>query len=239
MSYKQYLNWLLLSCFISFTHAKSDVRYTLGIEPIIANKNCINTENCVSNNNFEKILFNAFKESASIDLELKVLPIKRLYLSLLKTHEIDFKYPDNPNWNTEQKKATKIYYSLPVRNYIDGTFVHSEHKNLSLEKIQRLGILRGYTAEPYLKASNKFKEKLRYFERPEQLIYSLISKRIDAIYINQDFVESFKNTTEDVIPITLSENLPKVSGKYYISSINHPEIINKMNQLLSTSQLKQ
>ncbi|MEW6990845.1 transporter substrate-binding domain-containing protein [Colwelliaceae bacterium 6441] len=219
--------------FSSVCTAQGKEKYILGLQSSIANKNCLEIINCEISSPYEQGFFDDLYKVLNIEFTLETLPIKRLYLHLLKTQSIDFKYPDNPNWNKQQKQGKKVYYSILIRKYIDATFVRQENQNLTLSAVKTLGIIRGYTPESYAKEIKNGQIKLLYFERKEQLIAALIAKRIDAIYLNQDLIHSYRKEVTNNLPVKLSDVLPRVTGNYHISTINHPAIISKINQYLT------
>lgn len=100
---------------------------------------------------FARLFFDDFSIKKDVSIEYVPLPIKRLYFSLLVKQSIDLKYPDSPHWNSIEKTETneKAYYSKPIVDYFDGIFVHSDNAHITLGEVKILGIIRGFTPEPF------------------------------------------------------------------------------------------
>lgn len=52
---------------------------------------------------YARELLDAFAKERGYTFDYKPLPVKRLFQSLLKK-QVDFKFPDNPNWQSDLKK---------------------------------------------------------------------------------------------------------------------------------------
>jgi polar amino acid transport system substrate-binding protein len=52
-------------------------------------------------------ILDAFAADRGLRLEYRALPVKRLFASLVH-HEIDLKFPDNPDWETKVKAGPRL-----------------------------------------------------------------------------------------------------------------------------------
>jgi len=179
---------------------------------------------------FARPFFDKFSKSYQIDFQYTPLPIKRLYNYFLNSKALDFKYPDNPNWNIKNKQGHKIYYSDEITYYVDGTFIHQE-QNMPLN-IEYLGVIRGFTPEPYLEQILANKVIVVEFTRSVHLLSALNLKRIDAAYMNVD-VGKFQSSKSDLnLKVKFCSSLPLTKGSYYLSTIKYPELLNKVNEFI-------
>ena len=134
---------------------------------------------------FGSALLEAFSQAQGYRFEYRPMPVERLFRSFL-SGEVDFKYPDHPEWRKELKKNAKVSYSEPVVRYIDGVSVLPENQGQGVDNIRMLGTLRGFTPVswlPYLKS-----EQISLFENDslEGLIKQALLGRIDGVYANVD-----------------------------------------------------
>lgn len=222
----------LLLTFILALKPVTAAQYIIGIEPMIANINCINRRPCQVNSRKDIVILNKIKQTLSLEFSYKEFPIRRLYASFINGSSLDFKYPDNPNWKSNLKRNKAIYYSDAIRQYTDGTFTQKQTcSDFSNAHINKLGTLRGFTAEPYLEAIKSKQISLIEFDYMEQLVNSLLAKRIDAIYVNEDYIGSHLNQNNyDIVYVSCH-----LLREYYLSTIKHPDLIEQINQLLKAS----
>lgn len=185
---------------------------------------------------FARKFFDDFSEKNDLNLIYSPQPINRLYFSLLIAESIDLKYPDSPDWNVYNKAKTnkKIYYSQPISSYIDGVFVR-KGKNVKLKNISRLGIVSGFTPEPFIDDIVNKKIKLFEFSKSDSLFKALQRRIVDAIYINVD-VAQYQMIKNGIKDIEFNENLPFTKGYYYTSSIKHPDLIKKIDNYITQNK---
>lgn len=93
---------------------------------------------------FGRDLLDAFAASAGLRLEYRAMPVPRLYQALTEGR-VDFKYPDNPSWQSESKQAAGIAYSRPVVAYLDGIMVRPERLAKAAEPLRGLALVRGFS----------------------------------------------------------------------------------------------
>jgi len=187
---------------------------------------------------YARLFFDDFSLKKDVSIEYVPQPIKRLYVSLLVNKNIDFKYPDSPKWNINQKAklSNKIYYSDPIISYIDGIFVHQDNVNFTLNNIQVLGVIRGFTPEPFLDEIKSQQINVIEYSRSDHLLMALEAKRVSAVYINID-VANYHIKSKAITSLVFKKDLPFTQGKYHLSTIKHPEIIKLMNQYIEENSV--
>lgn len=187
---------------------------------------------------YARLFFDDFSIKKDVSIEYIPQPVKRLYLNFIVKQSIDFKYPDSPQWNSIEKTESNrvIYYSKPIVSYLDGVFVHKDNANFTLDEINTLGIIRGFTPEPFLNEVNSNKIHLFEFSRSDHLLKALEFKRIDAIYINID-VAKFQMKNYKISGLIFRKDLPSTKGTYHISTLKHPEIITLIDQYIIENSL--
>lgn len=181
---------------------------------------------------YARDLLDAFAKERGYDFEYKPMPVKRLYQSLLK-HQVDFKFPDNPNWQSDLKKDIHIVYSEPTVTYIDGVMVLSGKKGLGIDHLKKLGTVMGFTAWEYLDRIQKGTVAISENASFDGLLKQVIIGRLDGAYINPE-VGRYQLETILKKPgiLEFDPGLPCTKSAYLLSTIIHPEIMNEFNQFL-------
>ncbi|HXA47702.1 MAG TPA: transporter substrate-binding domain-containing protein [Burkholderiaceae bacterium] len=160
------------------------------------------------------------------------LPIVQLHDALL-THHIGLKFPDNPKWQPERKKNANIAYSASVVSVAEGLSVPSQKMGRPLSTIKSIGAVRGFTPWPYMDAIKAKKITYREFGDFQSLIAAEIKGRVDGMYANNVvanyyLIEILKQPNALVFDFAL----PNDRSDFYLSSIDHPEIIAQFDEYL-------
>lgn len=164
----------------------------------------------------------------------KPLPIKRLYSDFL-SGAVDFKLPDNPNWNKDAKQAKAVLYSQPLTRFVDGVLVHPD--NIDKTTLSKLGLVRGFTPFPYLDLINSGEVKVREVNDTDSLIQLVSNKRIDGGYINIGVAQYRMRTTMKDINLQHNDKLRSDSSDISLSTFNHPTIMDQFNQWLDNNSV--
>ncbi len=165
----------------------------------------------------------------------KPLPLNRLFKSLVDG-EIDFKFPDNAHWQKDVKKGSRIYYSQPVVNYIDGVMVLEKNRGKGLAGLKSLGAVQGFTPQAYLGLIKT--KQIELFESYDfaSLIKQLLLGRVDGVYADVVVSYYFYNKLDDALKskdkLVFDPDLPHTKGSFSISSAGHPKIIEEFNEFL-------
>jgi hypothetical protein len=150
----------------------------------------------------------------------------------LQKQNLDFKYPDDPNWKSNLKKGIQIYYSNGLLTYIDGTVVKKENMK---KKIKILGTVSGFTPWDYLDLIKANKVKLKENRNLKSLLINTKKGFIDGAYVN---VEVAKNICKKLglkqDSLVFDESLPFTKSGYRVSTIKHPKIIQELNHFIVT-----
>lgn len=162
----------------------------------------------------------------------KPLPIKRLYSDFL-SGAVDFKIPDNPNWNKAAKQTKSVVYSLPVTRFVDGVLVHPD--NMHSEKISKLGLVRGFTPFPYLKQINSGEIKVREVNDTDSLIQLVSNKRIDGGYINIGVAQYRIRTGMEGVSLLYNDKLKSDVSDISLSTVNHSQVMAEFDQWLNNN----
>ena len=160
------------------------------------------------------------------------LPVRRL-LSDLLNDRVDFKYPDNPRWNADQKQGYALHYSQAAAPAIDGVLVKPRFLGQGKERLLRLGTQRGFTPWPYLGEINAGKIMLIQANQIDSLLAMAMSDRVDGVYLNPQVVRNqlYNNAGSGLV---FDPKLPYQDDHYFLSSIKHPEVIAQFDAFLTS-----
>ncbi len=180
-------------------------------------------------------LIELFASKYNYSVQFKVYPVRRL-LSNLLAGKIDFKYPDSPNWSPALKKSHGLYYSDSSVEIIDGILTLEKYRELLLDEFTRLGSIRGFKPWPYMGAIQQRDLTLMEASSMDQLIRQLRKGRVQGIYINTNVGIDYAAHNFDGLKLYWNKSLPFGRDNFSLSTIKHPQIIEKFNLFLMTYQ---
>jgi ABC-type amino acid transport substrate-binding protein len=182
---------------------------------------------------YARDLLDAFAAHKGYQFVYVALPVRRLLNDFLE-QRVDFKYPDHPQWNASQKAGHLIHYSQPTVPYIDGVLVKPEHLGRSQAEIALLGTQNGFTPWPYLKPIRSGHIKVILANQVDSLLRMALSDRIDGAYLNPKVVAyRLRQLNLPADALVFDPQLDHVEDYYYLSSIQHPELIGEFDRFLS------
>ncbi len=186
---------------------------------------------------YARELLDAFAKHHGYTFVYKAIPVSNVFSDFLnEISYLDFKYPDNPHWNAAMKEGLSIQYSDPVAGRTDGVIVKRENSGRSIDALQRMGTIRGFTPYEYLHLIDEKKIHWVEVDNVVDLLQWVIDNKIDGAYVNIA-VANYHLLMQANNPQALffDTDLPYSRGYYYLSSIKHPTIIEQINQFLATN----
>nr|WP_298165798.1 transporter substrate-binding domain-containing protein [uncultured Pseudomonas sp.] len=184
-------------------------------------------------NGFAREVLDAFARSKGYSFEYRPLPVARLYESFF-SGALDFKYPDNPDWQENRRQGKNIRYSDPVASYIDGVLVLPAHKGKGIERLATLGTVRGFTPWAYLALIEQGRLRVNAVTNFQQSLQQGILGRVDGVYINVDVGRhQLENVLKRPGALVFDEALPHAQGAYRLSSLKHTTLIEEFNAFLN------
>jgi ABC-type amino acid transport substrate-binding protein len=183
---------------------------------------------------YARALLDAFAKSQGIAFQYVPLPVARLFSSFLdKNSLLDFKFPDHEDWQAQQKIGRHIVYSVPLLHYVDGVMMRPEQRGKGLAKLHVLGILLGFTPVKYEAEIAAGRMRLAQFPNFSGLLLQALMGRIDGAYMN---VAVGRYQTDNILRapgrLVFDPTLPHVGGGYKLSTIKHPELIEKLDAFM-------
>lgn len=183
-------------------------------------------------------LLDAFAADTGHVLVYKPLPVARLFKTFLETEELDFKYPDNAYWSSEDKAGKGVVYSEPTVEYVEGVFVREARADLPLEELKTLSIIRGFTAWEYLEHVRSGQVRLEECNDYEDLLAKALQGEVDGAYSDLVVMRHKLESTGRTGALVFAAQLPHLRSTYHLSSIKHPEVVAAFNAWLAANQDK-
>ena len=160
------------------------------------------------------------------------LPVARLTQAFIDA-ELDFKFPDSPDWAQEAKSGLEIHYSDPIFHYTDGVMVIPDRLHQGLDSFKALGTVRGFTPWSFASLISQGHVQMQETSSLESVVLQALYQRVDGAYFNIAVANWFlTHRLEQPDSLVFDITLPHASGHYTLSSIQHPEIISQFNDFL-------
>ena len=237
---KMFAKWALILCVFQWgtisVWAKSPI-YIVGVEDALYYPHYSYHKDTGFRGAYREIL-DLFAREKGITFEYRAYPIPRLFQYLYKKR-IDFKYPDNAHWQKEQKRGLKVEYSEPVISYTDGLLVRPERLGYSMQQLNIIGTIRGFTPVEYIKLARQGKLKVSEYDSIESLLKKAIDAEVDGAYINIEVARHILRTSlYNENALVFDSDLPHHRGSYRLSTIKHPQLIKSFNRFLNKQKLQ-
>lgn len=224
---------LLLACGLPVAPAEAGATYVVGVEnvsylPLYGEENG-------AYGGYARAILDAFAKDRHYDFEYRPLPVPRLYASFF-AGQVDFKFPDNPDWQPELRKGKPVAYSDAVLGYVDGANVIAGEKLPSLADIRSLGTVTGFSPWPWLPLIASGKVVLTENASFEALVRQTLSHRIDAAYANVAVISRELDVLRQPGALVFDPDLPHDRGAYFLSTLKQAAILAEFNEWLRTNQ---
>lgn len=185
---------------------------------------------------FARELFDQFASHSGVQLNYKPLPANRLLAALLQG-EVDFKYPDSGNWAQAQKADKDLHYSQAVVAYVDGVLVAPKHQGQPIERLERLGMVSGWTPWGYLQGIEAGQIQLTYSDDLRILIRQTLKQDTDGAYFNVVVATHYlDNIRARPGALVFDPKLPHTRGNFHLSTLRHRELLQRFDRFLLERQ---
>lgn len=174
---------------------------------------------------YARDLLDAFAADQGLRFEYRPLPVLRLYASLA-AGGVDFKFPDNPNWNVAFRAEHDVTHSGPVMRFLDACVVRAGNTDIEIADVQVVGTVTGFTPWPWLDRIKSGAVSLTENADFTALVRQVLAGRVDTAYASIAVVNRVLDTVLDQPgALAVAPNLPSHQGAYLLSTIAHPDII--------------
>jgi hypothetical protein len=204
--------------------------YTIGVQAIDYTPHY----NFVTNNreNFFNEFVTWLSQKTGCEFQIKPLPIKRLKLAFEQKNDIDFIYPDNPNWHGNSSNVSnKRIYSQPIAKALGGTMVKEANKKVTLSGFEFLAFPRGFTPVAWLSLQPQYQIKFREVTDAKAALLMVQSNRVDGADIEYN-VAQYIIKKYNLSSIVLADNLPFTPTDFHLATLTQPDMIQIINTLI-------
>lgn len=182
---------------------------------------------------FARDLLDAFASKKGYTFKYVPLPINKLFPALLQEGSVDFKYPDNPQWQPGLKQNAVVKYSMPVVVSEEGAMVLPGKKGAELAQVRTLGTVIGFTPWPYKDFIDAKQMTLVANGSFEGLLREAMMGRLDAVYINVDVANAMlRDVLKTPGKLVFDPDLPYARSDFSLSSVRYPAVIEEFNAFL-------
>lgn len=171
-------------------------------------------------------LLDSFAQHKEYTFIYETLPVGGLFNALI-SGEVDFKVPDDPKWMGSLKRDKKLVYSHALVDFTEGVMVKPSNLSKELKVI----------------SSDNGVDNKHLFDLGtvtmfntftlEAAIRMVLKSRTDGVYTNvfaaQYYLKKHYNKTNSLV---FDPSLPHHTGSYYMSTANHPQVIEEFNNYL-------
>ncbi|MEM7404325.1 MAG: transporter substrate-binding domain-containing protein [Pseudomonadota bacterium] len=184
---------------------------------------------------YAREILDRFAADQGIEFVYRPLPVKRLFQELV-TGAVDFKYPDNPNWNRQAKADVAVSYSHSVAPYVDGVMVKPDRVGRDASEIGRLGTVRGFT--PWAWMDRIGSGSVTLWENPDfvGLLRQGLAGRVGGVYANTAVANyELSNGLRADGGLVFDPALPHDRGDYQLSTTTRTDLMRAFNRWLETN----
>lgn len=181
-------------------------------------------------------LLDAFASDQGIRFEYRPLPVPRLYATFFQGL-VDFKFPDNPNWQRDRREGKALSYSAPMIEYIDGSLTLPASEGGGIETVHSLGTVIGFTPWAWLGRIEKGKVMLHENADFTALVRQVLKGRLDAAYANVAVVNyQLDRVLQRPGALVFDRALPFSRDHYHLATLTHPDLIEAFDRWLESNR---
>lgn len=181
-----------------------------------------------------RAILDAFSKKTGHNFIYLSMPVKRLQIELTKGN-VDFVFPDNPEWYNQITHKLGKVYSKPLTDTFAVTLVRKEKQGAELSHISKLATPEGFSPVKWKQQIKNGSVEVIGVSSIYEGLRLLQSNKVDAFDVEYHaslyFIQRFPQSASFVADLTLPNNVVSFS----LSTLNHPEIINELNTFLLTN----
>ncbi len=179
------IRYLIACCFLTISTTQAQ-EYIIGVEDI-SYYPLYDFAQKPYKESFTKELLSAFFRHHGYQFKFVPLPLKR-FDKWYTEDAIDFKFPDNIRWRSEQSKNLNIIYSQPVIHLIAGSYVLKKNNNSEFESMTSLGTILGFFPTLWYDRIKSGAVELVEVTSPYSIIKHLLRGNVDVTNIDKNVI---------------------------------------------------
>lgn len=177
-------------------------------------------------------ILEAYAKSSGHQFSYHAMPITRLQRELNKGN-VDFIYPDNPQWYVGTDAQYPKTYSGPLVRTLGGTIVRPEDVGKGVAYVKRLSFPLGFSPAIWQSKIDEGLLDVVPVNDTMAALELLQRGRVQAANLEYNVVQYIASVTPNLGPFILDTSLPYVDVGFRLSTLNHPELIADLNVFLA------
>ena len=174
-----------------------------------------------------------FAEYSGNEFVYLSMPVRRLQMEMLKGN-IDFVFPDNPEWYNTITDAEDKAFSLPLVQTLAATLVKGENLGKGSTSIKRLALPLGFTPVRWQQKIDNHEVEIVTVSDTYSGLTMLQNDRVDAIRIGYHVSAHFSRRYPQLGPFKVDVTLPHNEVAFQLSTMHNPKLIAEFNQFILT-----
>lgn len=173
-----------------------------------------------------------FSNTLNIKPSYEPMTVPRLFNEFFKGN-VDLKFPDHPLWYASSKSDVNVFYSDPIFQVNESLLVlHQPQHDIEAQDIKQVGGISGFITPGIAKNISNNEFEMVNIQKLDQLIHMLVSSRVQGVYFNENVALKLAKEMYPDKKLKRHPNFPTFKYAYHLSSIKHPELIQKFNDFL-------
>jgi len=230
---------LFLAVFCNVTMAQQcdpKKEYVIGVQAVdySPHYNFVQTDKA----NFFGEFVNWLKTKTQCNISILALPIKRLKIEFEKSNNIDFIYPDNPNWHKQSDNTVQLnkrYFSSPLTLALGSTIVSQENENITLDDFNTLAFPRGFTPVAWYQYVKQYNINFVETTNAYAALKMLELKRVDGADIEFN-VAQYLIKEHKMSAMVMAKHLPFSPTGFHLSTIKEKLLLEHISHLINKHQ---
>ena len=180
-------------------------------------------------------LLQLFAEQQELELVFVALPNRRLHLALEKG-EVDFAYPDNPDWGKKPvNPELSKHFSEPITHALGGTIVHNEQRGKGLSAFESLVIPFGFTPIKWQQKIDNNEVRLVQVADAIKALELVQRQRVSGADIEFHVAMHLIDTQPQLTSLSLDPDLPFDIVGFRLSTYHHPALLEQLNSFIGNN----
>ncbi|WP_395339063.1 hypothetical protein PN836_013500 [Ningiella sp. W23] len=174
-------------------------------------------------------ILEAFAQKYGYRFEYIALPPVRLQ-GALNRGEIDFIFPDNPDWTAYRPNKDANVYSISIMEAVGASFVASYNRDLKESDIQSVSIPYGYTAISWMQILERYNIDTLAARDLEMALHTLKTGDATAADVEYNVGRYLIENNPSLSNLVINTNLPKATSSYHLSTRKHILVLEQISQ---------
>lgn len=183
-------------------------------------------------NSYAQQVLTKFFAEQGIKVVFVPLPVKR-FNDWFLTKEVDFKYPDNPVWRSNEKHGIDIHYSTPLTYSISGVIRTKENLGKPFDQIHLVGTLVGFFPQLWSEHIRVGKVAILEESTPKTVVQLPLKGLVDAIGLDYSVVNFHLGQLQQQGQLLMDPSLPTTKVGFSLSTIDQVATLEAFNRFIA------